>query len=278
MICPLDLKKRYHEGRVLPFLGAGVSMSVCWNVDGKELRGASWEELVEQATKMLGFSEPSLARVRGTDLQILEYYRIKNAGQSAPLMNWLLRKMSPPDDAVERSDIHKALVALNNCKIFYTTNYDDFLERAFQLSGRAHRVVAVEAHMGSNSGSETEIVKFHGDLNNPEQIVLTESQYEKRLRFDSALDTKLRSDLQGRVLLFIGYSFRDPNVSYLFRLSKTLLENQAGAFPGVRAYITVPEPSEFENELFKERGIEVIPIRASRITQDIAELIGELRA
>ena len=92
-------------------------------------------------------------------------------------------------------------------------------ERAFQLSGRAHRVVAVEAHMGSNSGSETEIVKFHGDLNNPEQIVLTESQYEKRLRFDSALDTKLRSDLQAGST-YSGYSFRDPNFRIYFASRK----------------------------------------------------------
>jgi hypothetical protein len=77
-------------------------------------------------------------------------------------------------------------------------------------------------------------------------------------------------------MLFIGYSFRDWNVSYLFRL----INEQFGPLPqaptGRRAYIAVPDPSDFEYTLFRARNIEVIPIRGDHMPGDIAALLGEL--
>src|SRR5262249_28683281 len=156
-------------------------------------------------------------RVRGTDMQILEYFKLKHGDQTAKLTNWLSKLMDPSDDALRDSPIHKELALLTRCRLFYTTNYDDFLERAFSLHGREHEVVVLESQMGGVR-RDCEIIKFHGDLNHPDQIVLTESDYERRLSLSTAMDYRLRADLLGRVILFIGYSFRDPNVSYLFRL------------------------------------------------------------
>jgi len=122
-----------------------------------------------------------------------------------------------------------------------------------------------------------EIIKFHGDLNHPDQIVLTESDYENRLRLLTAMDHRLRADLLGRVVLFIGYSFRDPNVSYLFRLFTDDFWEKPGSLPGNRAFIAVPDPSDFELELFQARRIQVIPIRGAMMTEDIADLLREMR-
>jgi SIR2-like domain len=276
LFCPAELRRRYHEERVLPFIGAGVSMSLSWeDSKGNKMRGPSWEELVSQATKLLGFSDPSLARVRGTDLQILEYFKRKNNQETAKLTNWLYKYMDPPDDALKKSLIHKELVELRKCRFFYTTNFDNFIERAFTLCGRASTVVAFEAEMGIERSCE--IVKFHGDLEHPGEIVLTESDFEKRFSLSTPLDHRLRSDLLGRVILFIGYSFRDPNVSYLFRLFTDQHWDQPGSLAGSRAYIAVADPSDFEIELFEARRITVIPIRRKTQTEDIGQLLNEMR-
>ncbi len=37
-----ELRDRYQEGRLIPFIGAGVSMSVKWEENGREKRGPSW--------------------------------------------------------------------------------------------------------------------------------------------------------------------------------------------------------------------------------------------
>lgn len=278
MACPPDLKKAYREESLLPFIGAGVSMSVRWlGTDGAERRGPSWAELVNSAANMLGFEEADLARVRGTDLQILEYFKRKHAGQTAKLTNWLTKHMSPSDDAIRTSMIHQQLSMLDKCRVYYTTNFDDLLERALRLNGRDPVVVAVEAEMGGQRRA-CEVVKFHGDWDHPNQIVLTEMDYQERLSLTSHLDLRLRADLLGRVVLFVGYSFRDPNVSYLFNLFIKDVKGKTETRPGPRGFIIIPDPSDFEYQLFDERRIQVIPVNGATIEADIASCLAEMRS
>jgi hypothetical protein len=281
MPAPPDLKRLYREGRILPFIGAGASMSVTWNGPGStQLRGPSWEELVDQAARMLGIDEPELLRMRGSPLQILEYFAAKK-GSFAPLTNWLHFNMQPPDRSLQDSGLHTALAALDRCAAMYTTNYDDFLERALRLAGRSVRVVASERDMGHGASGDRadsiEVVKFHGDFNHPDAMVLSESHYEERLQLKSALDLKLRSDILGRAILFVGYSFRDWNVAYLFRLANEEFGLLPGSFSGKRAYIIVSSPSDFERQLFHNRNIEVVTgqgqnpsARAIEVLRDMA--------
>ena len=91
------------------------------------------------------------------------------------------------------------------------------------------------------------------------------------------MDYRLRSDLLGRVVLFMGYSFRDANVSYLFRRINAIFKNLPGSPTGRRAYITVADPSDFETELFRARNIEVISITGGAQTADTAALLETLK-
>jgi hypothetical protein len=276
IVCPQELNDVYSSGRLIPFVGAGVSMSVVWkeHPGAAQKRGPSWTELVDEAARKLGFSDPALLRVRGTDLQILEYFKLKQFGLY-PLTNWLYAEMRPPDEDLKRSIIHQKLAALTNCNLIYTTNYDDFIERSLALHGRECRRVAVESDMARAhlAPAVCEIVKFHGDFDYPQYMVLSESDYEQRLTLETAMDYRLRADLLGRVVLFLGYSFRDTNVSYLFRRINVIFKNLPGSPTGRRAYITVADPSDFEIELFRARNIEVIPINGREQTSEIAALL-----
>ena len=89
------------------------------------MRGPSWEALVNRAAIELGFEDPRLIRARGTDLQILEYFKFKFSGHTR-LTNWLVKNMNPPDESIQRSPIHRELAQMNMCPIIYTTNFDDF--------------------------------------------------------------------------------------------------------------------------------------------------------
>jgi len=281
MPAPPDLKRLYRDGRVLPFVGAGASMSVVWAGPGEtEQRGPSWDELVDQAARMLDIQEPKLLRMRGTPLQILEYFLAKK-GSFAPLTNWLHLNMQPPDLSLQASELHTALASLERCPSMYTTNYDDFLERSLRLSGKEVKVVAAERDMGHGGAAggavqTTEVVKFHGDFNHPEDMVLSESHYERRLQLRSALDLKLRSDILGRAILFLGYSFRDWNVAYLFRLANEAFGALPGSFSGKRAYIIVSNPSDFEMQLFHNRNIEVVPVVGTDRAAQIAEVLRDM--
>jgi hypothetical protein len=276
MSAPLELRTLYKDGRLLPFIGAGVSASVEWLTGSGTSNGPSWEEIVNRAATELGFQVPQLIRARGTDLQILEYFKLKFSGHTR-LTNWLLMNMNPPDEAILRSPIHNELAQMRDCGIIYTTNFDDFIERSFELHGRKHRAVAIEEHMRPTQDT-TEIIKFHGDWNHPDRMVLTESDYERRMAFSEPMDLRLWSDLLNRSILFLGYSFRDPNVAYLFRQVKERFEKLPNTSSGRRAYIVVQDPSQFERRLFLERNIEVIAIDGIGRTEAVAELLNDIRS
>lgn len=231
----------------------------------------------------MGFSDPDLLRVRGDDLQILEYFRLQSDGVDQ-LVNWLVSALQAPDDSLKASAIHGQLAAMTLSPVMYTTNYDDFLERSFELLGRPAMRVATEQHVAQRlSRAHTtvapcEIVKFHGDLNTHDSMVLTESDYQTRLRLESAMDLRLRSDLLGRAVLFLGYSFRDPNVSYIFRLVNDTFKDLPESDYGRRAFIAVPDPSKFERDLFRNRRITVIGLDSGRVSEDLAELLAQVQA
>jgi SIR2-like domain len=273
--CPPDLRRLYRDRRVIPFIGAGASMAVTWG-DAPVMRGPSWEEMVDEAARLLGVAQPELLRIRGTDLQILEYFKILNAGL-APLTNWLSQKLAAAtDDDILASPVHSALVQLDLCRIFYTTNYDDFVERALRKAGRTAHVISSE-HNISHDRTADEVVKFHGDFNTPDTMVLSESQYMGRMRLESPMDFKLRADLLGRTMLFIGYSFRDTNVNYIFHLVNQLFGSLPDSYSGRRAYIVLPEPSEFEHRLFHARNIDVVGISGDNVSENVAGLLQEMQ-
>lgn len=273
---PRELYRLYAHGQIIPFIGAGVSMSVTWqDGNGRQKRGVSWREMVDQAIEQLGFSPPELLRARGTDLQILEYFKLLHEG-IAPLTNWMFAEMRAPDEALEQSALLSAIASMRACNVYYTTNYDAFLERSLRLNGREPIVISTETQMGQPQAGRTQVVKFHGDFDHPREMVVTESDYEKRLAFTTPMDFRLRSDILGRAVLFLGYSFRDSNVAYLFRLMNDFFDALPVNPTGRRAYIVVPDPSDFEIRLFRARNIEVIPISGRDMTGDTADFLREL--
>jgi hypothetical protein len=277
------LRARYQEGRLVPFIGAGASMAVSWDEGGERRSGISWAALVDQAARLLGYDDADMLRVRGTDLQILEYYAAKNGGQTAELRNWIGRTFSATDGVLAESPVHSALAKLDKCRVIYTTNYDDYIERALVLAGRTAAAVAEERHLAEvlkvnamGAGETTQVVKFHGDLNNPERMVLSERDYDSRMRLESVEDRRLTADALGRAVLFVGYSFRDANVSYLFRLLNDAFGPLPADVTGRRAYILISDPSDFEITLYRARNIEVIPIRSDYRTEDTAAILDGL--
>lgn len=274
--CPHALKEVYQSGRLIVFAGAGVSASIEW-IDNKGVshRGPTWREMVDMVAKENGVMLPELLRIRGTDLQILEYFSLKDKTTFQKLTNNLCRHLNPPDEALINSPIHKELASLSHCRLFYTTNYDDFIERSFRALKRSCDVVVCEEDI--NEKNDCEIIKFHGDWNHPDKMVISERHYERRLNLTDVLDYRFRADLLNKIVLFIGYSFRDPNISYLFRVIQDQTKYFDDTIQDRRAYIAVPDPSDFEIQLFRARKMEVISINSMDPTTDISSLIQELK-
>lgn len=273
-ICPPELKRLYREGRVIPFVGAGASMAVTWELNGTKVTGPSWREMVAEACHQLSYEDAELLRMRGSDLQILEYFAIKK-GNFAPLTNWLVRRLNATNDDLIASRLHRALAALDNCGVYYTTNYDDFVERSIEITGRKTKPITSERDIPF-AQSVVQVVKFHGDFNAPDKMVFSEKHYYERMRLDSPLDLKLRSDLLNRAALFVGYSFSDLNIGLLFEQMNSALSSLPDSTTGKRAYIIAHNPSDFEYSLFNKRNITIIATSGDNRTIATAEVLEDM--
>lgn len=258
------LKEAYRSEQLVLFVGAGVSMG---------LGLPSWRQLIAQMAHQLEF-DPDIYATYGDQYALAEYYRIQR-NTIGPLRSYMDVEWHRSDIDISASRIHE-LIAKGNFPLIYTTNYDRWLEKAFDHYGRPHRKIVGVGDMatGAHRGT-TQIVKFHGDFDEDSSIVLDESSYFERLNFESPLDIKLRADVLGRSVLFIGYGFNDMNIRLLFYKLASMWR-QAGVTDPPPSYLYVPVPNPIQEAVLKERNIVTLASDGDDPGAGLVKLIEEI--
>jgi hypothetical protein len=215
----------------------------------------SYPALIEAIAKRLDF-DPEVFDLAGDYPTLAEYCGLEEGSLDA-LIDWLDGALHDARIDIAASRIHRAMVALR-FPIIYTTNYDRWIERAFDAAGAPYTKIVTVADMVRVRPGDTQIVKFHGDFDDPRTIVLSESSQFERLSFEAPLDIKLRADALSRTLLFVGYSVSDVNIRYLlYRLHRQWQESdQERVRPP--SYIFLSRPNIVQEALLRSRGIEPI--------------------
>jgi len=249
MDIPNELTDAVRQKRVIPFIGAGLSMS---------LGLPSWSQLMEMVSEELEM-DADIASLHGDFLQIAEYYYLKNNGLG-PLRSKLDRIFN--DDQIDISD-SRPHILLSDLKapIIYTTNWDNLIERAYDHNGVTYNKIVTINDITDAKSDRPDIIKYHGDFSRDETIVFTESSYFKRLELETPLDIKLRSDILGRVVLFLGYSFSDLNVRFMWYKLINLFEEVNYRSREPYAYIVATKPNPiFDYISLHSRNIKVITL------------------
>ncbi|BDG09609.1 SIR2 family protein [Anaeromyxobacter paludicola] len=179
--------------------------------------------------------------------------------------------------------LHRELVRLSRAlPALYTTNFDDLLERAFREAGEPVQVVADARDLddwkfAERGGAFTPlfpIYKLHGTLDRPETVVLGEADYQRRLSLAAhPIDLRFASDVIGRDVLFVGYSFSDPNVRWIWsRLGDLGVQPKAW-------FLELGESSDLDVAWHLEHRIRRLDLRATDRTHpaELVEFLAALR-
>ncbi|MDX2181544.1 MAG: SIR2 family protein [Bryobacteraceae bacterium] len=121
------------------------------------------------------------------------------------------------------TDNHRLLASLP-VRTYWTTNYDTLIEQSLKQSGKAPDVkITVENLATTLPRRDAVVYKMHGDVSLPDRAVVTKDDYEAYSTARHLFSMALQGDLVSKTFLFIGFSFNDPNLSYILSRIRLLL-------------------------------------------------------
>jgi hypothetical protein len=268
-----EVQTVHREGRLIPFIGSGFS---------KPLGLPDWRGMVAEIGLRVGFEE-ELFFLHGSYPQLLEYLKTYHHSEWKDFIQAMRVKFdSEPVHAKRKSSkTHQALAELDLQRI-YTTNYDSHIENA--LSDRGKNVIALASLEDFvkkvNDNINCEIIKFHGTLVDEDSMILTETQYFERMALDEAVDQKLRADILSNNFLFMGYSFSDANIRYIWykiHKLKSLQKTYSKDLALRKSYYVTFGNEPVQSQLLKKWDIKTINLDPVDPNSSLADFLQKIK-
>lgn len=282
---PPEYEEAARERKVIPFVGAGFSKNIAGHMP-------SWSQVMTQVADALGF-DPEILPLHGDFLQIAEYLMLR--GKEGSVFSELQNSFHSPAMSVDASLPHRLLTYVDTPSIF-TTNWDFWIERSFEREGMPYVKLAsprdfyerevrdtsppppdalynpAQRSLMTRTHPTTSVIKFHGDFTDHSSMVFAERKYFDRMAFEDPLDIHLRSEILGRSVLFVGYSFSDRNIRFIWhRLARMMVNVPAHARRP--SFLISSGASHVQQALLQQYGIQVIQVQPDAVGEGIAEVL-----
>ena len=202
-----QISKQMMLGYLSVFAGAGLSVASGY---------VDWKRLLEPLCKQMRLDN-------NKDLtEIAQYYKNQYGRQG--LNDIVFNEFAK----VPKNNENVTWLAKLPIKEYWTTNYDDIIEKEIQKRGKVvETIINQESFKYHDPRREVVIYKMHGDKRYPDDVVLTKEDYQK---YDDKrkLFTRLLSvELVRRTFVFIGFSFNDPNLERILSIAKNTLNSKS---------------------------------------------------
>lgn len=104
---------------------------------------------------------------------------------------------------------------LSKAKVIVTTNYDTLTEDLLESIGQKPTIYIGQKGFFDETYNWSELFKIHGDVNDPNSIIITEEDYQQYDQNSILISAKILSNLIHSPIIFLGYSLTDRNVQKL---------------------------------------------------------------
>lgn len=238
-LIPKPLLDDFINDNVVPFVGAGFSKNakMPYNISMPD-----WKELGEKVAFNINDFE-YLNPIDSFSVYEKEFSRSK-----------LIEILS---QELHINEIEPSETYISFCDLFYdticTTNFDFLLEDTLQELRRPSSVITNEEKLSINFKNSTKLIKIHGDFNNPQNMVITENDYDLFLSNNKLLSTYLSNLFITKTIFLVGYSFDDYDIRNIWQI----INDRLGKLKRF-AYCVMVDANKSEIAKFERRNIKVI--------------------
>ncbi len=241
----IKLKKEIKEHSIIPFIGSGFSAHVAptWNQFIKDLFAGISECTLSEEQKKTLFQDPLEAaeffiwqkvdeliekgKIPLQDPNNIIHYE---AGKDILLkfiksqLIFNVKENKDKQKIVEKDgkdivlDTHQALCDKFK-RVIYTTNWDNLIEK---VGGFDDVNIRTQLQHKKTRERDGIVIKFHGKPDGDgyarhwdDGLIVSKTDYWKRITEENPFDILFKNDLIQYNFIFIGYSFRDPNISLM---------------------------------------------------------------
>lgn len=243
--------------RTALFIGSGFSRE-------EPSRIETWEAFVRQLLEAARIAPEAVSELPLADQA--EIAR-RTLGNESYYWEWLKQFFATGGRI---NEYHRRLARLPN-PLIITTNYDTLIEEAFREAGVGLWVVdGYVDYRPRHQGAQ--LVKIHGSIRNPQNMVVTRSDYDRR--YGNLLYLELLRHLFNHYdLIFLGFSLSDPDLSQVLGTStaQILADDNRPSVPKRYLYAKAGNPLLAAYTDF--RNLKVIPIEDYPVYHQVLDTI-----
>ncbi len=260
-----EIKKIYRKNKLIPFIGAGLSIPY-------EL--PNWDDLLRKLSSEL-IDDEKIQNIVELDINTKEYWSaIENIKYHSFKDDFSIQKkvvdimLEAKVNEVE-DDNYKDIAKLD-VPFYLTTNYDNNISN--YLESEYSSIILSEAGVSTQRWTIQEnmkqVIHLHGTFSSPKSIVLTKEKYDEL--YNNETYTSLFSFLKTSfTFLFVGFSYSDKYIEYLINEKKYIFNDYH--------YILMANPTpEIRRECINKYKLHIIPYEVENIT-DSKEHISAIR-
>lgn len=205
------------QEEVVLFVGAGFSVKAGYP-SGKDLSQIIYNSLNATEKEAVSSNLPLSTLAE-------EFVQVR-LGLRNPLIQILKEIYSK--NQVDLTD-HLKVKSIPHIKNIITTNYDSSFEKIYD----DYNLVFGDVHCAYLNKNKPSIFKIHGDLSEPNSVIITNTDYRHFFTGSSnpIFWTKIKDILSSSNVLFIGYSFEDDNIISIYeKINERLGSNRKEMF------------------------------------------------
>lgn len=241
-------------GNAAVFVGAGLS---------KPAGLPDWQQLLNGPQAEAGV--PSSSQIVA-DLPLLAEYILADGRYTRSRLESHILSMMLAAGADPTAQ-HESLARLPVDQI-WTTNYDDLIERA-----ATGRVIARDEDISMIGTAPRTIIKMHGSIDSSggrgwlSKPIITRTDYEAYEAEHRRMWAMLHAVYLSRAFLFLGFSFSDPNIEILQRLSRIHGTATSNRHVTIMRRPADSEPDEQKYHDLKVKDLENTGVRVHEIDE-----------